>query len=206
MDGYVCMCIPYTYKFHTIHERSESVLSQTSSEGVKWAKEGKRDGKWKRRKEGGERERGGSPIELWKPIKTTAPIEIVARHEQWHETISEKWPKKQAKLRLAISQAKTKPTKLQSPITSCGKEKEASNPQSNATESRALAIIIASRMDGWAEEWRRDTMDVDMRMRRRRWWTGVETIAGSVVASRRGGRLLVAFCSSLTLFCRRTWI
>lgn len=27
-------------------------------------------------------------------------------------------------------------------------EEEASNPQSNATESRALAIIIASRMDG----------------------------------------------------------
>lgn len=51
------------YKFHTIHERSESVLSQTSSEGVKWAKEGKRDGKWERRGES-RRERGGSPIEL----------------------------------------------------------------------------------------------------------------------------------------------
>lgn len=48
----VCVCV---YKFHTIHERSESVLSQTSSEGVKW-------GPRREKVEGGER--GGSPIEL----------------------------------------------------------------------------------------------------------------------------------------------
>lgn len=154
MDGYVCMCIPYTYKFHTIHERSESVLSQTSSEGVKWAKEGKRDGKWERR---GEERGGGREVVRQLSFENRSKRRPQLKLLPGTSNDMKRYPKSDRKSRqslgwLAISQAKTKPTKLQSPITSCGKEKEASNPQSNATESRALAIIIASRMDGWAEE------------------------------------------------------
>lgn len=139
------------YKFHTIHERSESVLSQTSSEGVKWAKEGKRDGKWKRR---GER---GKEVVRQLSFENRSKRRPQLKLLPGTSNDMKRYPKSDRKSRqslgwLAISQAKTKPTKLQSPITSCGKEKEASNPQSNATESRALAIIIASRMDGWAEE------------------------------------------------------
>lgn len=152
MDGYVCMCIPYiSFIQYTRDQRAFCLRRRARGSSGPRREKGMASGR-------GE-ERGGG----WREVVRQLSFENRSKRRPQLKLLPgtsndmKRYPKSDRKSRqslgwLAISQAKTKPTKLQSPITSCGKEKEASNPQSNATESRALAIIIASRMDGWAEE------------------------------------------------------